>query len=66
MNQTVSYLGKGEWTKKLGRRDKYERNLELGKPLRQNPLVKIFNKIEPKLQAADKAFAFQVIKREYY
>ncbi len=43
--RTTAYLGKGEWTKKLGRKEKYERNLEFGRPLKQNPLIKIFNKI---------------------
>lgn len=45
LNNTLEYLGKGEWTKKLGRKDKYERNLEHGRPLKKNPLLKIFNRI---------------------
>ena len=38
LNRTLDYLGKGEWTKKMGRKDKYEMNIELGRPLKKNPL----------------------------
>jgi hypothetical protein len=43
LKNTLEYLGKGEWTKKLGRKDKYERNIEYGRPLKKNPLLKISN-----------------------
>jgi hypothetical protein len=42
---TLGYLGNGMWTKKLGRKDKYERNEEFGRPLKKNPFLKILTKI---------------------
>lgn len=48
-NRVFGYLGKGEWTKKLGRKDKYERNAEFGHPLKKNPLLRIFGRLEDKM-----------------
>lgn len=44
-NKTFAYLGKGVWTKKMGTKDKYERNLEFGRALKKNPLLTIFRKL---------------------
>ena len=48
-NKTFAYLGNREWTKKLGTKDKYERNLKYGKPLKRNPLLVVFEKLENKM-----------------
>ncbi len=44
-NKTRNYFGGNEWTKKMGRKDKYEKNIQNGKPLKMNPIIKIFNRI---------------------
>ena len=46
----MAYFSHKVETKKLGRKDKYEMNIKLGKPFVKNPIVKIFDKIERKIQ----------------
>lgn len=48
-NKTFAYLGNREWTKKLGTKDKYERNLKYRKPFKRNPLLTVFEKLENKM-----------------
>jgi hypothetical protein len=62
LDNTVKYYGQGEWTKKMGRKDKYEKNLELKRPLKLNPMLKIFNRVETKLNLISKFEAFEALK----
>lgn len=48
-NKTFAYLGNRVWTKNLGTKDKYERNLKYGRPLKRNPLLTVFEKLEDKM-----------------
>lgn len=61
-NQTYAYLGNKEWTKNLGTKDKYERNMTYGKPLKKNPLIKVFNKLENKMILSEKIQALNALK----
>jgi hypothetical protein len=65
LHNTLGYLGNGMWTKKLGRKDKYERNEEFGRPLKKNPFFKIFTKIENKIDKDAKSEFFQLIKEKF-
>ena len=40
--------------------------MELGKPLKQNPLMKIFNRVEKKLYFPVQAEAFEIMKYKFH
>lgn len=48
-------------SKGLGRKDKYERNLETGKFLKPNPILAAFKKIDEKMVFKEKQFGFDVL-----
>lgn len=62
-DKTVAYLGRKNWTKNLGTKDKYERNLEIGRPLKKNPILKIVEKIGNRVNRQDKIQVMRTLKK---
>lgn len=61
--KTRKYYNYEERPKILKNRDKYEMNMKLGGVIfKKNPLVRIFYKIENKIEKGDKLIAFQAIR----
>ena len=58
----AQHNNKKEWTNKKGRIEKYQGNLAYGKMIKKNPIIKIFDKVEKKLQSASKMTVFEKIK----
>ena len=50
----------------LKNKDKYERNKEMGKVFKQNPLIRIFGKIELKIIKSNKQLGFMILKQLYH
>lgn len=62
VTKTVSYFNGEKRPRMLKTNDKRVRNLSLGRPFKKNPLTKIYEKIEFKINFADKLDAFLKIK----